>query len=156
MFDLRSITLGAGEQHREELPVTIPPFTIGGEEYRAEPETVPVDFAVTRMRTGWVFDERFHASVHGTCHRCLGEAVLGLDVEAREVHAFRPHPGAEEDMTCEYLRDDVLDTDRMATDALILEMPVQVLCRDDCRGLCPTCGADLNVAPCEHVAASAT
>ena len=55
-------------------------------------------------------------------------------------------------MTCEYLADDVLDTDRWATDATVLAMPPKVLCRDDCLGLCAECGANLNDGPHEHEA----
>lgn len=46
--------------------------------------------------------------------------------------------------------DTALDLDRMVRDALVLDVPVRVLCRPDCAGLCPTCGADRNVAPCAH------
>lgn len=148
MFDLRSVSLAVGEQHREQLAVTLDPFTVAGEPYQAEPATVPVAFAATRLRRGWVFDEELHASVHGACHRCLGEAVVEIDVDVQEFHALHPDPGSEEEMTCEYLRDDALDTDRMAADAVILAMPVRVLCKEDCRGLCATCGADLNAGPC--------
>jgi uncharacterized protein len=149
MFDLRSISLGTGEQHRETLPVTIAPFSLGGTDYHAVPEVVACDFAVTRLRNGWVFDERFEVELHGTCHRCLGDAVVQGEIEAHEFHAFRPGPGAEDEMTSEYLVDDELDTDRMATDAVVLAMPFQVLCRDDCLGLCPRCGTNLNEGPCD-------
>ena len=106
-------------------------------------------FAVTRLRNGWVFDEKFDVEVHGACHRCLEEAVVDLDIEAQEFHSLDPELAGDEDMTSPYLLvDDVLDTDRMASDAVILAMPVQVLCRIDCAGLCPRCGANLNEGPC--------
>ena len=148
MFDLRSVSLAAGEQHREQLPVTIAPFTLAGALYEAGPHTLDVRFAVTRLRNGWVFDAAFAVDVHGACHRCLEDAVVTLEIEASEFHAFRPEPGAEEEMTCEYLAEDTLDSDRMASDAVVLAMPVQVLCRPDCAGLCPTCGANRNAGSC--------
>jgi uncharacterized protein len=43
---------------------------------------------------------------------------------------------------------ELLDVDRWAQDALLLAMPIKVLCREDCAGLCPTCGADLNAGDC--------
>jgi uncharacterized protein len=149
MFDLRSIALEVGEQHRQPLDVEIAPLEIAGEPYLAEPPVATADFAVTRLRHGFVFDERFDAAVHGPCHRCLEEAVVEVAVDVREFHSFRPDPGAEEEMTCEYLVDEELDTDRMATDAVVLGMPLVVLCRPECLGLCPVCGANLNDGPHE-------
>ncbi len=147
-LDLRSIRLAAGEQHRAAVEVEIAPFTIGGEPYAAVPPGLPAELVITRLASGWVFDESFHVDVHGACHRCLEPAVVPLSVEVEEFHASQPGPGAEEDMTCEYLADQVLDTDRMASDAVVLAMPLVVLCRSDCAGLCPSCGADLNRGPC--------
>ena len=45
----------------------------------------------------------------------------------------------------------MLDLADWARDALVLAMPAQIVCSDDCRGLCPVCGANLNeVDPSEH------
>ena len=148
MFDLRSISLAVGEQHRQHIAVAIAPFTIGGVAYRSVPGIVDAVRAATRLRNGWVFDEDLVAHVHGPCHRCLEPAVVELAIDAQEFHALKPEPGAEEEMSCEYLVDDRLDTDRLASDAVVLAMPVQVVCRPDCAGLCPRCGANLNEGPC--------
>ena len=51
----------------------------------------------------------------------------------------------------EYLTDDRLDLSAWARDAIALALPDQILCRDDCAGLCPECGKDLNAEPHEHV-----
>jgi uncharacterized protein len=149
VFDLRSVTLAPGEHYRAEIAVAIPPFTVGGEAYTATPDPCGVAFAVTRLRDGFVFEERFDVVVHGPCHRCLGAASTPLGVEAEEYHALHPEPGAEEEMTSPYFHDETIDTERMAVDAVILAMPIQVLCREDCRGLCAGCGADLNAGPCQ-------
>ncbi len=46
-----------------------------------------------------------------------------------------------------------LDLGGDVREALLLDLPVTPHCREDCPGLCPRCGADLNDGPCEHVAA---
>jgi len=59
---------------------------------------------------------------------------------------------ADEELTSPYITDDELELARWAHDALALAMPIQLLCRPDCRGLCPVCGVSLNDAdPAEHV-----
>ena len=152
MFDLRKIRLAVGDQHREEIAVTIRPFRMGGVDYEpvtAADGTAPAQFAVTRLRSGYVFDLRFDVRAVGPCHRCLEDAAVDLVVRAEEYHAFNPEPGAEVDMTSEYLDDEVVDTDRWASDATVLAMPFQILCREDCAGLCPQCGSNRNDGSCD-------
>ena len=58
--------------------------------------------------------------------------------------------GRGEELDSPYVEDELLDLGAWAQDALALAMPVQVLCREDCAGLCPVCAADLNEAGPEH------
>ena len=51
-------------------------------------------------------------------------------------------------MTTPYLTGELLDLDHWAQDALLLAMPLRVLCKEDCAGLCAICGADLNSETC--------
>jgi uncharacterized protein len=44
--------------------------------------------------------------------------------------------------------DDTIDLGPLARDAIVLELPMATLCREDCAGLCPQCGADRNEGPC--------
>ena len=57
----------------------------------------------------------------------------------------------DEELPARTSTDDELDLARWAHDALALALPLQLLCRPDCKGLCPVCGASLNDAdPAEH------
>lgn len=88
------------------------------------------------------------------CVRCLKPYDLSLSVPF-EVFAERSGTGSriEEE---ELERDDYmlfhdgrrLDLNDEAHDALLLDMPIAPHCREDCRGLCPHCGSDLNEGPC--------
>jgi uncharacterized protein len=49
-----------------------------------------------------------------------------------------------------YVHDDQVDLSAWARDALALALPEQILCREDCAGLCAVCGRDLNAEPHEH------
>ena len=53
-----------------------------------------------------------------------------------------------EDLDVVYYDDLVLPLEPLVEEQVQLELPMKALCRDDCRGLCPICGADLNLAPC--------
>ena len=86
----------------------------------------------------------------GECRRCLRPLSGELRCEVREM--YRPRPAGEpEDADDETypLEGEQLDLRPLVRDALLLELPIAPLCRDDCRGLCALCGADLNEGPCE-------
>ncbi len=147
-FSLRRLRLRSGEEHAEEQEVALEPFELGGERYLPVPDRVPAALEITRASSGSVFVLRFHARVHGPCHRCLADAVVDRSLSGREYQAS--DPGAEEELRSPYVRDEQLDLSGWARDLLALALPDQILCRDDCAGLCAVCGRDLNVEPHEH------
>jgi uncharacterized protein len=89
-----------------------------------------------RVRVPWV----------GECRRCLGEAHGELDIEVREL--FERAPESEDIYP---LQADRVDLEPLARDAIYLELPQAPLCKADCQGLCPECGADRNTVDCGHV-----
>jgi uncharacterized protein len=146
-FDLAGLRLSAGEGRRLELEVPIEPLTLGTERYVADPARVPVELTVSKMvGGGYALGLRFSAAVLGPCMRCLREARPEVAVDAREVD----RPGEGEELESPYVREETLDVAAWARDAFALAMPVKVLCREDCAGLCPVCAADLNEAGPEH------
>ena len=59
----------------------------------------------------------------------------------------------EEDLSLSVFDGEVIDIDEMVREQLLLALPAQILCREDCKGLCPECGGDrnLNECKCEEV-----
>jgi uncharacterized protein len=88
------------------------------------------------------------AVVH--CVRCLRDVDQELEVEVRELFALAPGANDDEDEGYAVLPGDRLPLDTMARDALVLGFPAFPLCRPDCAGLCPVCGADRNTVDCGH------
>jgi uncharacterized protein len=146
-FDLGGLRLTSGEGRRLDLHVGIDPFELGGERYAVEPSVVPAQLDVSRMTgAGYALRLRFEARLSGPCMRCLSDAEPAFTVVAREVS----QPGEGEELESPYVQDGVVDLQAWARDALSLAVPTQLLCRPDCAGLCPTCGADLNEAGPSH------
>jgi uncharacterized protein len=147
-FNLRQVRLRSGEQYRDEQEIALEPLEFGGQRYVPVPEAVQAELEISRASTGTVFQLRLRGRLHGPCQRCLGDAVLDVPVSAREYQAA--DPGASDELRSPYVRDDRLDLSGWARDTLALSLPEQILCRVDCAGLCPVCGADLNVERHEH------
>jgi uncharacterized protein len=147
-FNLRAAKLRSGEEYRDEVELELTPLVYGGQRYLPVPDVVPAELVISRATTGTVFELRFVARLHGPCYRCLADTVIEIPVDAREYQATNPE-GSDELLT-PYLSNDTLALDAWARDAIALALPEQILCRADCKGLCPLCGKDLNVEPHEH------
>lgn len=88
------------------------------------------------------------ARVTSRCARCLEPVDLELRTDVDELFA-RPDPARQAEERETYPLDGSrLDLKPMAEEALLLELPIRFLCREDCKGICHLCGANLNVAPC--------
>jgi uncharacterized protein len=147
-FSLRQVRLRPGEELRDEVEIDIAPFDFGGQRYIAIPERVPAELTLNRTTNGTTFRLRFHVRLHGPCVRCLGEASLDVPVDAREYQANDPQ--GDDELRSDYVSENELDLSTWARDALALELPDQILCREDCAGLCPECGRNLNDEPHAH------
>jgi uncharacterized protein len=147
MFDLGGLRLTSGEGRKLELNVEVEPFELGGERYLVVGSPVPVRLDISRTTaSGYALRLRFEATLSGPCMRCLEPAAPVFAVDAREVS----QPGEGEELESPYVQDGLLDLRSWARDALALALPATLLCRADCAGLCPVCGADLNAAGPEH------
>jgi uncharacterized protein len=147
-FDLRTLRVRSGDQARERVEIELEPLLLAGQTYTPQPNPVAAELAVTRASSGTVLELAFDVTLAGPCFRCLSDAELPLSLRLREYQATKPE--ADDERT-EYLEDDRLDLSAWARDAIALALPEQILCRDDCAGLCPVCGKDLNDEPHEHV-----
>ena len=91
-----------------------------------------------------------HGRLQGECRRCLGEVQTAVDIEVPAA-VFSTDPDAADDADFYPLpeRASHIDIRDVVREELALIVPTSLLlCRDDCPGLCLTCGADLNAGPC--------
>ena len=148
IFDLGRLGLASGEGRRLDLQVAIDPLQFGGQRYEASPADVEAQLDVSRTTgNGWFLRLRYQAQLDGPCMRCLEDAHRTIAVDSREVD----QPGAGDDeLQSPYLAGDELDVHAWARDALVLELPTQIVCTDDCLGLCAVCGENLNTAAPDH------
>jgi uncharacterized protein len=91
------------------------------------------------------------APVSGECGRCLADVSDTLRVKVQELFVY-PEAATEHDEEDEVARleGDFLDLAPTLRDAVVLALPLNPLCREDCQGLCATCGERLDDLPAEH------
>lgn len=141
--NLDRLSLSSGEGKRLDVPVRVESLELGGQEYTPAPGSVEARLDVSRTTSGHAFRLRFPLRLEGPCMRCLEPAGVGLEIDAREVD--QPAEG-DEDLSSPYVVEGELDVSRWARDAIALSLPAQLLCREDCAGLCAVCGESLNDA----------
>ena len=144
VFDLGRLTLASGEGRRLELNVRLDDLELGDQRYRVT--ATPLVLDVSRTTVGWSLRLRYEATLEGPCMRCLEPAARTIAVDVREVE----QPGAGDELHSPYVDGDELDVRGWARDALMLDLAGQVVCRDECAGLCAICGKNLNDEPHEH------
>jgi uncharacterized protein len=108
---------------------------------------------VSRTMGGFALRLRFAAQLEGPCMRCLDPAGRTIEVDAREVD--QPGSGDDDELTSPYVAGNELDLRAWSRDALVLALPTQIVCTEDCKGLCPLCGENLNTAAPDHAHESA-
>ncbi len=149
-LDLGALEISPGEARPVEVAVPVQPVGIAGNDYRLSVAGGHVSVEITHTHSGWHLRARGAGTLDGPCWRCLTDASVPLTADLTEFGAFdrRGADGFDDDLDSEYLDGDILDAAGMARDAPLDAPPATILCRADCRGLCPMCGIDLNTGSC--------
>ena len=96
------------------------------------------------------------------CARCLKEFDHKISSNIDIVYSMAPEHGIKEkelsqqEVDTNHLKDNEIDINAVLFEQLSLDIPLQPVCRIDCKGLCPKCGSDLNQGKCgcpatEHI-----
>jgi len=114
-----------------------------------------VDVSYHRAGLDIFFDGAMRGTVEGCCARCLTQYRFPLEAPLAIVltpkAAATPRSGGlrEEDIGLSVYEGDEIDLTPLVHEQAILSLPTRPLCAEDCRGLCPRCGTNLNVATCD-------
>jgi len=85
------------------------------------------------------------AIIHSRCARCLRDTSRSISANIKQVYARDPASAVDDVLPIDGTG---VDLEPVATEALLLELPMRFLCREDCQGFCPVCGKDLNENNC--------
>ena len=137
---------------REVLPWKT--FEFRGEMHRVL-QPIQVDISVHREEKDIIVNGTVRTVLEARCDRCLTKLELPLKGEIEAVYKrYDPAKGpmviSGELKDCDnviYYSDDEIDLTDRVRESLLLEIPMKILCKEDCKGICPYCGANLNEEP---------
>jgi len=148
VLDTRELGRRPGSQRGEKRTVPAP-ADLGIEVLRV-PEGSPVelDLRLEAVMEGVLVTGSASAELAGECARCLEPIDDEIDVRFQELFVYDDQDySSEEDDEVSMLEGDLLDLEPLLRDAVVLALPFQPLCEDDCPGLCAECGARLAEDP---------
>ena len=125
-------------------------YAVGEKEFTLE-DGVSYDVVLTHTGDGVLVSGIVRASATGSCDLCLDPAHLDIASEIQEYYLFDEpdDPDAYEDGFEVIGPERTLDLSEPIADAVVMDTPFVVLCKPDCKGLCPTCGVNLNREQCD-------
>lgn len=172
LLDLRTVTTPEIRVHRvftaEQLAPAAEPGVNGAPSNGAavvEPEADPTEYTVLgdvhfdgtvrKDDPRFILSGRLQARLQMACGKCLEPFTLPIDTQVDLTYV--PHPAvaaesevelSQDDLTTAFYRDQTLDLGEMVREQFYLALPMRPLCREDCKGLCPQCGTNLNQGTC--------
>jgi uncharacterized protein len=147
VLDTRELGRRPGSQRKKSFSAEAPAEL--GIEILGVPEgsSIDIDLRLEAVMEGVLVTGTAQATLAGECARCLEpiEDTITVDLQELFVYDDPNHAARENELDDEVsrLERDLIDLEPLLRDAVVLALPFQPLCRDDCPGLCIDCGARL-------------
>ena len=152
VLDVRELGRRAGSMKRVQREVPAP-ADLGLELARVPTgDPLELDLRLEAVVEGVLVSGTVTGTVDGECGRCLDPVHTEITVDIQELFAYEDSTtdGSSDDDEVSRLDGDLLDLEPAVRDAIVLALPLAPLCADDCRGLCPGCGARWDDLPVDH------
>ncbi len=120
------------------------------------PDGAAYDLWISKLGSTVNIEGSLDAIVRVGCSRCAAPVRISVHREFKAVfvtadsgEADRAVELDERDLDLDYYRGGVIDGLRLLAEQILLDIPMKILCADDCKGLCPSCGANFNQTECD-------
>ena len=151
VFDVRSLSRQPGSFRDETRTARAPDGVGAGLVWVPAGADVALDLRFEAVSEGVLVTGSAVAPLTGECARCLDPVASTTEVSFQELYLYQSGAVDEEaDDEERFLDGDLLDLEPAFRDAVVLALPLSPLCREDCPGLCPECGARLAEAGPDH------
>jgi uncharacterized protein len=127
---------------------------VGGIEVKLAPEGVRLQARLEPSGEDFLLRGQLRGAVTTSCSRCLEPARLPIATDVSVLFVEKEPDDSEDEENLDApdvmtFEGGVIDLGAEMRDEILLAIPTQVLCKEDCLGLCPVCGENRNVTPCD-------
>ena len=148
--NLTDVFTSEGKVIQKSIPIEMDEFSCRNGKYEIVSKS-PVSFTFSNLGVGKVrVQGKADVTLCMNCDRCLKpvDEILHLDFE-QEV--FSPEVARPDSMDDDqpYMEDYQLNVEELVNTEITVNLPMKVLCKADCKGICRQCGKDLNMGSCE-------
>ena len=102
----------------------------------------------SRTREGLLLQSDVRGEIETNCSRCLSPFFVQVNSKFEELFVFSQRTHEATDLIVP--EDGYIDLGELFREYMLLEIPINSICREDCKGLCVECGQNLNERSCEH------
>ncbi|MEY8320371.1 DUF177 domain-containing protein [Lachnospiraceae bacterium 46-61] len=110
-------------------------------------EPVVIKGVLTNTKKGILFEADGNTEAIYLCSRCLEKVKVPIQFNINEM--FYPSGSVENEKEAETFCDDEMDLTDVIQRSILENLPMKVVCKEECKGLCPKCGKNLNEGDCD-------
>lgn len=107
------------------------------------------EFRATRTGEGIYLSGKLNSVVETECTRCLDTVRLPISFQLDDLFYYPPSTAPAGELSVG--EEGIVDLAPLMRELSLLEIPMQIFCREDCKGICVECGKNLNEGPCDCV-----
>lgn len=150
-FNTHDLPRRAGEMKQYQLTIDLQE-PIGIDVIAVPKGPLELDLKLESVAEGVLATGEFEVIAKGECIRCLDPVEIEIDKSFQELYSYKPNPDlSEEEQADQLLMDgDYIDLELPIRDGIVLSLPINPVCTDECEGLCPECGLKWSELPMDH------
>lgn len=142
-IEVKDILKSEGLSKKIKAEVELEPLVF--REEALDLKLVEIDLDLTNVGLGVLVKGKVRGVLIASCTRCLDKFEHPLIVHLEELFTKGKVGGEKEKLV---IANEKIDIGPLIDQSIILGIPIKLLCQDDCKGLCPSCGQNLNKEPC--------
>ncbi len=143
LLDVSNALRNPGQTYPVKVNVELEPVEVFGDTIRFD--EISLEGVMVGAGEKVTVEGEISAKVYAHCALCLDEVTSAMKIETSAVFSRQPQADDPDLYPIEGSKAELLD---MVREALLLELPMQFFCKEDCAGLCPVCGANRNRVAC--------
>ncbi|MGN0354065.1 MAG: YceD family protein [Muricoprocola sp.] len=151
LIDLNEVLKNDGKTMQAEVPLSIDSYSNGTDTFPIV-SNQPVSLLISNKGNRELqITGSIHVVLVVPCDRCLEDVRVALDLDIdQEVDMSQTEEERRETLDEQfYIEGYNLDVDKLVCSEILVSWPSKVLCKEDCKGLCNTCGTNLNLKTCD-------